>query len=273
MRDLKKRVKKFWEAEPCGARYGEAAERRTYFLQIEERRYALEPYIREFARFHEGQGSRILEIGVGAGSDHAQWLASGAWAVGTDLTEAAARMTAENARSRGLRARLFVGDAERLPLASASFDLVYSWGVLHHSPDTAAALAEVYRVLRPGGLARMMVYHVPSWSAGMLWVQHALLRGRPMRPVHEVLAQHLESPGTKAYRLTEFRKLLAGAGFTDLALSTHLSTSDLLLQDPSDRYQGRLYRAIWAVYPRWLVRRLGHGLGMVLMAEGRRPER
>lgn len=272
MQELKKRVKEFWEAEPCGSRYGEAGERRAFFRQIEERRYALEPYIEDFARFTEGGGLRVLEIGVGAGSDHVRWIANGAWAVGTDLTDAAARMTRENAQTRGMSARLFVGDAERLPLASASFDLVYSWGVLHHSPDTAAALEEVYRVLRPGGTARLMVYHVPSWSAWMLWVRHGLLRGRPTRPVRDILARHLESPGTKAYSVGEFRRLLADTGFVDPALSTHLSTSDLLLQDPSDRYSGSMYRAIWALYPRWLVRRIGHALGMVLMAEAKRPD-
>jgi len=150
---------------------------------------------------------------------------------------------------------------------------VYSWGVLHHSPDTGSALREVLRVLRPGGAMRAMVYHAPSWSGWLLWVQHALLKGRPWRSVADVLAHHYESPGTKAFGVEEFRRLLAGAGLEGLELSTHLSTSDLLLQQRSGRYAAPLFALVWRLYPRWLIRAFGNRYGTVLMAEGNKPER
>jgi SAM-dependent methyltransferase len=179
---LKDAVRDHWERETCGTRYGTSAERRLYFEEIEESRYGIEPYIPAFARFEEGRDLKVLEIGVGAGSDFSQWVKNGAIATGVDLTEAAIRLTREHLETMELdtsQVDLRVADAEKLPFEDASFDIVYSWGVLHHSPDTEQAFREVSRVLRPGGLFRGMVYHVPSWSGWMVWAMQSLLRGKP----------------------------------------------------------------------------------------------
>lgn len=270
---LKQAVRAYWEEEPCGTRYGVSGERARYFEEIRAARDAMEPYIAGFAGFAGASGLKVLEVGVGAGSDYTRWLQGGADAVGLDLTLAGARLTREHAEVRGMggKARVVVADAENLPLASGTFDVAYSWGVVHHSPDTPRALGELRRVLRPGGSLRVMVYHVHSWTAWLLWVRYGLMRGRVGATLQEVLAAHLESPGTKAYGVEEFRDLLASVGLGDVEVRTHLSTSDLLLQAPSTRYRGWIYRVIWALYPRWAIKLLGHRFGMVLMAEATVP--
>lgn len=106
------------------------------------------------------------EIGVGAGTDFVQWIRHGARATGVDLSpnsfaECRARITAEGHPDVPLQ----VADAEHLPFPDDSFDVVYSYGVLHHSPDTAAAIRGVLRVLRPGGEARLMIYVSAAGSA------------------------------------------------------------------------------------------------------------
>jgi ubiquinone/menaquinone biosynthesis C-methylase UbiE len=92
-------------------------------------------------------------------------------------------------------------------LADGTFDLVYSWGVLHHSPDTARAVAEVLRVLKPGGTAKVMIYSTYSLVGFMLWARYALLRLRPLTSLADIYAKFLESPGTKAYTVAEAKKL------------------------------------------------------------------
>jgi len=151
MNDAKETVREFWNQAACGeALYLADTEKASYAAQAQTR-YALEPYIRDFARFEETRGLRVLEIGVGLGADHQQFAEAGADLYGIDLTERAVEHTRRRLAAFGLNSRLAVGDAEHLDFSDESFDRVYSWGVLHHSPDTPQAIAEVWRVLKRGG--------------------------------------------------------------------------------------------------------------------------
>jgi SAM-dependent methyltransferase len=199
-----------------------------------------------------------------------QWLRFGAEAVGVDLSpnslaETRARVAAEGFPAAELR----VADAEHLPFPADRFDLVYSYGVLHHSPDTPRAIQEVLRVLKPGGEARLMVYHVPSWTGFLLWAVHGAARLRPWLSPRQAIHDHLESPGTKAYTLPEAQALMRG--FVDVRVETALLAGDLLAMRPSARYQGPLHRLAWAVYPRGLIRRFGAALGLGLLITARKP--
>src|SRR5581483_11122078 len=204
---LKARVRAYWEASPCAASTSAAPfGSPEFFAEVERERYRLEPYVHEFAEFERWSGKRVLEVGVGLGTDFVQFVRAGADATGVDLTETAVDAVRRRLTQEGLRAELLVADAEALPFADASFDLVYSYGVLHHTPDTARAIAEVRRVLRSSGEARIMLYARPSWLAIGAWLRWGLGRARPWRSVSDVLAEHLESPGTKAYRRAELER-------------------------------------------------------------------
>ncbi|MDA2915012.1 class I SAM-dependent methyltransferase, partial [Acidobacteriia bacterium AH_259_A11_L15] len=96
---------------------------------------------------------------------------------------------------------------ENLPFPSEHFDLVYSWGVIHHTPDPAAAADEITRVCKPEGDVLVMVYHRRSLVALQAWLVYGLLRGRPWRSVGRILAEHVESPGTRAFTRGEARRL------------------------------------------------------------------
>lgn len=154
MNHAKEAVREFWNQAACGeALYLADTEKASYAAQARTR-YALEPYIRDFARFEETRGLRVLEIGVGLGADHQQFAEAGADLWGIDLTERAVEHTRQRLAAFGLSSHLAVGDAEHLDFPDESFDRVYSWGVLHHSPDTPKAIAEVWRVLKRGGGGR-----------------------------------------------------------------------------------------------------------------------
>ena len=274
MSNLKDDVRSHWEEESCGTRYGSSDSRSDYFEEIEQARYRLESYIPGFAHFDQSAGKQVLEIGVGAGTDFRQWVENGARATGVDLTNAAIELARENveARSPGRGGwELRVDDAENLSFDDEQFDIVYSWGVLHHSPDTVRAIAEAYRVLKPGGTVRAMIYHDPSWTGWMLWAMHCLLRGKPFQSPRKAVFDQLESPGTKAYSLAEADAMLRDAGFRNRRVHTRLGPGDLLLTKPSEKYQGLANRVIWAVYPRWLVRLLGDRFGLYLLMEAEKP--
>jgi ubiquinone/menaquinone biosynthesis C-methylase UbiE len=260
----------FWSAEACGETpYGVGDTLRDRLEAQAKTRYELEPYLRPFARFEEGQGKDVLEVGVGMGADHLQWaLARPRSLTGVDLTERGIGLTRERLALYSLESNLQVAAAEKLPFADASFDLVYSWGVVQHTPDTDRAIQELYRVLRPGGIARVMIYHRRSLVGFMLWGRYALLTGRPWRSLDEIYANYLQGPGTKAYSLEEGRHLFRA--FRDVTVRPQLSFGDLLEGAVGQRHDGVILRTAKRVFPRELMRRLFPRAGLYLLLEGRR---
>ena len=209
--ETKSRVRKFWEDEPCGSVHGSAPEgTKEYFDEIERRRYELEPFILPMANFAGSRGKSVLEIGVGLGTDFVRFARAGAKVTGIDLTEHGVELVRRRLALEGLEGDVRVADAESLPFDDASFDRVYSWGVLHHTPDTERAVREAIRVLRPGGDLCVMLYSRHSWVAYGLWVKFALLRGRLRLSLADILARHMESEGTKGFTKRELGALFGG---------------------------------------------------------------
>jgi SAM-dependent methyltransferase len=204
-------VRSFWERTPCGSWDASAPEGSSeYYQQIERRRYELEPFIPEFADFDSAAGQSVLEIGVGLGTDHVRFARAGARLTGVDLTEKGIELVRRRLDLEGLASDLRVGDAERLPFDDDSFDVVYSWGVLHHTPDTRGAVREAVRVARPGGRIRMMLYARHSWVSYGLWLRNGPLSGRPLRSLRDVLHHHMESVGTQGFTKREIRRMFRG---------------------------------------------------------------
>jgi SAM-dependent methyltransferase len=233
----KEAVRAYWEAKPCGSVLSEADPgSKEFFDEIEATRYRLEPFIPEFAQFERWCDKRVLEIGVGLGTDFVRFARAGANLTGIDLTQAAIDLVRCRLALEKLDADLHVADAEALPFADASFDLVYSWGVLHHTPDTERAIDEIRRVLRPGGEARIMLYSRRSWVALGIWIRYAFLRGRPWRPFADVLAEHMESLGTKAYTQRELADMLSG--YSSVSFTRFVTPYDRRISGPLARVAG-----------------------------------
>jgi ubiquinone/menaquinone biosynthesis C-methylase UbiE len=206
-------VRAYWEPEPCGtsrAVVGDLPGRtREWFEEVERFRYEAEPFIHSVAQFTRHSGKTILEIGVGAGTDHLQWARAGCRCFGVDLTDSAIETTRTRLSLYGFSSELQRIDAEELPYRAESFDVVYSWGVIHHSARPERIVSEIHRVLRPGGVFIGMMYSRRSVTALRFWVRFALLGGRPWRTIRDVMATHVESAGTKAYTIRELRQLFS----------------------------------------------------------------
>ena len=269
--NVKAQVREFWEAAACGETYAVGSALRGQLEAQAAARYELEPYLRPFAGFTDGHRKAVLEIGVGMGADHLAWAqAQPRLLAGIDLTDRAVELTQARLDAAKLASTLAVADAERLPFPDERFDLIYSWGVLHHSPDTLKAFQEVYRVLRPAGVARLMIYHRLSLTVLMLWLRYGLLRGRPLTSLAAICAEYLESPGTKAYSKAAARGLCQQAGFRNCQIRIQLNHGDLLQGAVGARHQGALLAIAKTFWPRALIRLLFPFLGLYLLIEARK---
>jgi SAM-dependent methyltransferase len=213
--ESKDAVRAFWEADPCAAKLGRSAfGTKAFYREVGAAKDELEPFRVPFAGFAGSSGLDVLEIGVGLGLDFVRFARAGARAVGVDLTEAAVDSTAMLLELEGLEAEVRTADAENLPFAAESFDVVYSWGVLHHTADTGRAIEEARRVLRAGGEARIMLYALDSPFAAAVWTRQVIRERRPLG-LRAALARGLESPGTQAFTDDEVKRLFAGFSHLD----------------------------------------------------------
>jgi ubiquinone/menaquinone biosynthesis C-methylase UbiE len=268
MTSAKDAVRNFWDEASCGEALYLGESSRESYAQQARIRYELEPYIEDFAGFATAKGKKVLEIGVGLGADHQRFAEAGADLTGIDLTPRAVEHTSHRLAAFGLRSDVRLMDAEKLEFPDATFDVVYSWGVLHHSPDTAKAVRDVNRVLKPGGEARVMIYHKYSFVGYMLWARYALLRFRPFTSLSTIYSKYLESPGTKAYSVRQARELFRD--FREVKTRVELTHGDLLSSAAGQRHRGVLLSLARRVWPRQLIRTIAPGNGLFLLITARR---
>ncbi len=156
-------VHDFWQAHVNNEYYTAAARASdSYFGEIEERRYSTHYHLPELFASMAGADRRLLEVGCGIGVDSIQLANRGFQVTAVDLTENALAVAKQFAARRGVTIDFRLGNAEGLDFPDQAFDAVYSFGVLHHTPDIERSVAEVRRVLRPGGTAYVMLYHRDS---------------------------------------------------------------------------------------------------------------
>lgn len=268
----KEDVRLHWEREVCGTRWASGLEddRRRYFDQIDRSRYGEDYMLQTFADFPAASGKRVLEVGLGTGADFIRWVRAGADAWGRDLTHASVELVGERLALESAKANVCVGDAEQLDVPSDYFDIYYSWGVLHHTPDTAQSIREAWRVLKPGGTLKIMLYHFPSVGGFLVWMLHGPLRLR-FKSVRQCVADHVESPGTQYFSVKSASRMVSEIFGRKPEIRTYLGTGDLLSQPLSSRYKGGFWKFVQAVYPRWFVRHLiGHRFGTVMTIQVRK---
>jgi 2-polyprenyl-3-methyl-5-hydroxy-6-metoxy-1,4-benzoquinol methylase len=217
----KQRARDQWSRDPAGAVYGREHEfgTREFFDAVAAHRYNVyAPWMSEVMGFNDFAGARLLEIGCGMGTDLLQFARGGAKVTGVDLTPRSIEISRQHFAVYGARGDFAITDGESLPFAEESFDVVYSNGVLHHTPDTAGAVREVQRVLRPGGLARVMLYHRGSaYYWGQIILRYGLLHGQLLRGdlPEEIMSRYVEvnegggRPLVKVYSRRETRNLFS----------------------------------------------------------------
>ena len=232
---------------------------REFFDSVERHRYTeYAPWMPSVMGFKQFPGKRLLEVGCGMGSDLLQFARGGALCTGVDLTPRSIEISRHRFSLYGERGDFVLSDGEHLPFADESFDVVYSNGVLHHTPDTAGAIREVHRVLRPGGTAKVMLYYRDSLNYwGEMIARRGILggeflRGRSPQEIMSRWAEYSEHGGrplVKVYSRKQARKLFEM--FSDVKIEIEQMTrADLrfLSRVVSDKLFKRLSRSVgWNV--------------------------
>lgn len=221
---LKQQVHDFWNSRPCGTQFTEMEwGSREFFDAVEQERYLRQPFMREAVGFDRYSGKSLLEIGCGLGTDSLQFARGGALVTGVDLTEQSVELARRRFELYGVPGRFQVADAESLPFPDASFDVVYSFGVLHHTPNTPRAVREVARVLKPGGEIVIMLYHRKSthvWLGYPVAMAGRLRRGQGLLSLDEYFRVYdgEGNPLGKAYTRSEVAEMFRD--FSGLRFST-----------------------------------------------------
>lgn len=213
------RVREYWNRRPCNIRHSpKPVGSREYFDEVEARKYFVEPHIPAFADFPAWNGKRVLEIGCGIGTDTIHFARNGATVTVAELSDESLKVARTRAEVFGLADRIvfYNGNAEELSsvVPIEPHDLVYSFGVIHHSPHPERILEQARRYLLPGGTIKLMVYNRRSWK--VIWMVLKYGKG-DFRRTRALIAEHSEaqfgSPVTYAYTKREVRDLLGRQRF------------------------------------------------------------
>jgi cyclopropane fatty-acyl-phospholipid synthase-like methyltransferase len=209
MIDLEQRIIDYWNAQPCNINHGKSpVGTREFFAEVSERRYRVEPHLREFSGFHLWQGKRVLEVGSGIGTDAEEFARHGAEYVGIDLSEVSIDLCRQRFDVLNLPGEFHVRNINNSVADLGEFDLIYSMGVIHHFPNIELSLQNMHKVTKTGGEMRLLVYAKNSWKMAMIQKGLDQFEAQDACPYtqaysHEEVHQLLKEPNWKIERLRQ----------------------------------------------------------------------
>lgn len=208
-----KEVKAYWDARPCNRFHSlEPVGTKEYFNEVEAKKYFVEPHILTFAEFDKWKGKKVLEIGCGMGTAVISFARAGAHVTAIDLSETSLELCRQRLRIYGLEANIYLGNAEELNtiIPVEKYDLIYSFGVIHHSPHPERIIAQLPQYLKPEGELRCMLYSLYSYKSFDMMHRTNNWDMGAMRKVIQYYSEAQEgSPVTFVYAFDEIKALLA----------------------------------------------------------------
>lgn len=206
--EYKEQTQNQWNQNPVGVHYAKLTRVGSleWYREIERHRYQTYAcWMPELMEFQDHKGHDVLEIGGGVGTDLSQFAANGARVTDLDLSAGHLELARRNFAARGLEGRFLHHDAESLPFPDDSFDLVYSNGVLHHTPNTDQVVAEIKRVLRPGGRVIVMMYAEVSWHylEAQVWTLGLDKERLKTLSIGDIMSRYVEKTATESRPLVK----------------------------------------------------------------------
>ncbi|SRR5579883_2434675 len=242
-------VKDYWNSRPCNIRHStKPIGTREYFDEVEARKHFVEPHIPTFAEFERWDGKKVLEIGCGIGTAMINFARSGAQVTAVDLSDESLKLAKQRAEVYDLNDRInfYHGNAEELNqwLPPETYDLVYSFGVIHHTPHPERVIEQIRHYVKPGSTIKIMVYYRYSWK--VLWIVLTYGKGQFWR-INELVARYSEAqegcPVTYIYSKQEAKELLQGFDVIDMQV-------DHIFPYYIPDYKQYKYTKVW--YFRWM---------------------
>ena len=243
----------FWNRRPCNLRHSaHPVGTRQYFDEVENRKYFVESHIPGFAEFPRWNGKKVLEIGCGIGTDTVNFARQGAFVTAVDLSERSLELAKTRAELYGLqdRIRFIQGNAEELTryVPTEPYDLIYSFGVLHHTPDPKRTLDQLRFYCHPETVVKLMFYHRYAWKVLGILLTHG--NGRFWK-LSELVARYSETQEgclvTYIFSRNQLKALLRQYGF----IATDLRVDHIF---PYSIPEYRQYRYVKVWYFRWIPR-------------------
>jgi SAM-dependent methyltransferase len=240
-------VRAYWNRRPCNVRHSTSpVGSKEYFDEVEARKYFVEPHIPRFADFERWRGKKVLEIGCGIGTDSINFARAGAEVTVIDLSDESLELCKKRFDVYGLKANFYRGDAEELSavVPVEKYDLVYSFGVIHHTPRPERVIEQIKLYCKPSTELRLMLYS--KWSWKVLWIILAYGKGAVWRSdelVREYSEAQTGSPVTYYYSFRGVRWLLRDYDVVKVQ-------KDHIFPYRIDKYVKYEYKWVW--YFRWL---------------------
>jgi 2-polyprenyl-3-methyl-5-hydroxy-6-metoxy-1,4-benzoquinol methylase len=254
------RVQKFWNSRPCNIRHStKEVGTREYFDEVEKRKYFVEPHIPLFADFERWKGKKVLEIGCGIGTDTINFARAGAEVTAVDFSEKSLEIAKKRAEIYESKITFYHANAEDLSsvVPMKTFDLVYSFGVIHHTPHPEKVIAEIKKCMTPAGTLKIMVYHRFSWK--VLWILLTYGKGA-FWDLDSLISEYSEAqtgcPVTYTYSKRDMAALLKGFTIEKIAV-------DHIFPYTIEDYKKYVYNKEWYfnIMPAWFFRYLEKHFG------------
>jgi len=259
-----KQVQNYWNERPCNIRHSnKEVGTKEYYEEVRLRKYLVEPHILEFADFYKWGRKHVLEIGCGIGTDTISFIEKGAYVSAIDISERSLELTKWRLMAYGYHvlghANFYHGDAEELSkvIPVSIYDLIYSFGVIHHSPHPEKIIEQVKKYMDPTSEFRLMVYH--KWSWKVLWILLKYGKGQFWK-LDELIAKYSEAqtgcPITYTYTKKSVRDLLKGFEILECKVD-HIFPYEI------ESYKRYEYKKVWyfRLMPekvfRWLESKIG----------------
>jgi 2-polyprenyl-3-methyl-5-hydroxy-6-metoxy-1,4-benzoquinol methylase len=266
------KVKEYWNNRPCNIKHSPSEKgTRQYFDEVEKRKYFVEYHIPKFAEFKKWSGKKVLEIGCGIGTDTISFSRAGARVTAIEVSEKTLELARQRAEIFGLRDKIkfYLANAEELSkvVPIEPYDLIYSFGVIHHTPHPDNVIKELQNYTRKGTIIKIMVYYRYSWK--VFWILLRYGKGAFWR-IKELIAENSEAqtgcPITYTYSKKEAVNLLKPFKITEISVD-HIFPYKI-----SDYVQYR-YNKVWYLrflprkFFRWLERNFGWHLLITAIKE------
>ena len=253
-------VQAFWDKRPCNIRHSTSKlGSRKYFDEVEARKYFVEPHIPAFAEFEKWKDKKVLEVGCGIGTDTINFARAGAKVTAIDYSGKSLEIAKKRADVYSLEVDFYKADAEELSktVPVEDYDLVYSFGVVHHTPKPQRAVSEIRKYMGPRSVMKMMVYNRYSWK--VFWILMRYGKGAFWK-VDELIARHSEAqtgcPVTYTFTKKGVNGLLEGFKVLE-AKAEHIFPYSI------EDYKEYRYKKVWyfRYLPKkvfsWMERRFG----------------
>jgi 2-polyprenyl-3-methyl-5-hydroxy-6-metoxy-1,4-benzoquinol methylase len=205
-------VKDFWNNSPCNIRHSKSKlGTKKYFNEVESRKYFVEPHIPGFAEFEKWKGKKVLEIGCGIGTDSINFARAGADLTCVELSEKSLDIAKKRFKEFGLEANFYCGNAEEISkfVPIEEYDLIYSFGVIHHTPNPSNVLNEIKKYTKKDTTIKIMMYSKYSWKTFSFFIKNGYKFGFSLDKTIQYFAEaQLNCPVAYTYTNSSIKELL-----------------------------------------------------------------